>query len=84
MDADKLSAAHKKITAIDGISEQGAVPDPEVMHTLFAEFMAVVGPVGILPIILAANSVPNSPSRPRERHTHPSRPGENMQPDLLQ
>ena len=34
MDADKLSAAHKKITAIDGISEQGAVPDPEVMNTL--------------------------------------------------
>ena len=57
MDPDKLSAAHKKISAIDGISEQGAVPDPEVMNTLFAKFIAIVGPVGILPIIFAVNSV---------------------------
>ena len=33
------------------------MPDPEVMNTLFAKFIAIVGPVGILPIIFAVNAV---------------------------
>ena len=53
---EKVSAAQKKIAPIDGIAEQGVVPDPAVMHTLFAKFMAIAGPVGILPVIFAMNS----------------------------
>ena len=34
IDPAKRSGAYKKIAAVDGIAEQGMVPDPGVMHTL--------------------------------------------------
>ena len=56
IDPAKRSDAYKKIAAVDGIAEQGMVPDPEVMHTLFSRMFAIIGPTGILPIIFAVNS----------------------------
>ena len=56
IDPTKRSDAYKKIAAVDGIAEQGMVPDPEVMHTLFSRLFAIIGPTGILPIIFAVNS----------------------------
>ena len=40
VDADLRSDAYKKVKPIEGIDEQGLVPDPEVMHVLFARMMA--------------------------------------------
>ena len=57
IDADKRGDAYKKVKPVDGIDEQGLVPDPQVMHVLFARLMAILGPLGILPIIFAVNSV---------------------------
>ena len=57
VDADKRGDAYKKVKPVDGIDEQGLVPDPQVMHVLFARLMAILGPLGILPIIFAVNSV---------------------------
>ena len=57
VDADKRGDAYKKVKPVEGIDEQGLVPDPQVMHVLFARLMAVLGPLGILPIIFAVNSV---------------------------
>ena len=57
VDADKRGDAYKKVKPVDGIDEQGLVPDPQVMHVLFARPMAILGPLGILPIIFAVNSV---------------------------
>ena len=56
VDADKRGDAYKKVKPVDGIDEQGLVPDPQVMHVLFARLMAILGPLGILPIIFAVNS----------------------------
>ena len=56
IDPAKRSDAYKKIAAVDGIAEQGMVPDPDVMHTLFSRMFAIIGPTGILPIIFAVNS----------------------------
>ena len=56
IDAQKRSDAYKKVSPVAGIGEQGLVPDPDVMHTLFARLFAILGPVGILPIIFAVNS----------------------------
>ena len=36
IDPQKRSCAYKKVSPVDGITEQGLVPDPDVMHTLFA------------------------------------------------
>ena len=57
VDADKRGDAYKKVKPVEGIDEQGLVPDPQVMHVLFARLMAILGPLGILPIIFAVNSV---------------------------
>ena len=57
IDADKRGDAYKKVKPVEGIDEQGLVPDPQVMHVLFARLMAILGPLGILPIIFAVNSV---------------------------
>ena len=57
IDPQKRSDAYKKVSPVDGITEQGLVPDPDVMHTLFARLFAILGPVGILPVIFAVNSV---------------------------
>ena len=57
IDADKRGDAYKKVKPVDGIDEQGLVPDPQVTHVLFARLMAILGPLGILPIIFAVNSV---------------------------
>ena len=51
VDADKRGDAYKKVKPVEGIDEQGLVPDPQVMHVLFARLMAILGPLGILPII---------------------------------
>ena len=32
--------AYKKVKPVEGIDEQGLVPDPQVMHVLFARLMA--------------------------------------------
>ena len=32
IDADKRGDAYKKVKPVDGIDEQGLVPDPQVMH----------------------------------------------------
>ena len=56
VDADKRGDAYKKVKPVEGIDEQGLVPDPQVMHVLFARLMAILGPLGILPIIFAVNS----------------------------
>ena len=32
VDADKRGDAYKKVKPVDGIDEQGLVPDPQVMH----------------------------------------------------
>ena len=40
VDADKRGDAYKKVKPVDGIDEQGLVPDPQVMHVLFARLMA--------------------------------------------
>ena len=77
VDADKRGDAYKKVKPVDGIDEQGLVPDPQVMHVLFARLMAILGPLGILPIIFAVNSVTTAvnfaPSRHRPR-LHQLRP----------
>jgi len=57
IDPQKRSDAYKKVSPVAGIAEQGLVPDPDVMHTLFSRLFAVLGPVGILPVIFAVNSV---------------------------
>ena len=57
IDADKRGDAYKKVKPVEGIDEQGLVPDPQVMHVPFARLMAILGPLGILPIIFAVNSV---------------------------
>ena len=56
IDPQKRSDAYKKISPVAGIAEQGLVPDPDVMHTLFARLFAILGPVGILP----ADTVPST------------------------
>ena len=58
VDADKRGDAYKKVKPVDGIDEQGLVPDPQVMHVLFARLMAILGPLGILPIIFACCGTP--------------------------
>ena len=35
IDSQKRSDAYKKVPPVDGIAEQGLVPDPDVMHTLW-------------------------------------------------
>ena len=57
IDPQKRSDAYKKVSPVAGIAEQGLVPDPDVMHTLFSRLFAILGPVGILPVIFAVNSV---------------------------
>ena len=57
IDPQKRSDAYKKVSPVAGIVEQGLVPDPDVMHTLFSKLFAILGPVGILPVIFAVNSV---------------------------
>ena len=44
VDADKRGDAYKKVKPVEGIDEQGLVPDPQVMHVLFARLMAILGP----------------------------------------
>ena len=71
VDADKRGDAYKKVKPVDGIDEQGLVPDPQVMHVLFARLMAILGPLGILP----ADQVPClAPVLRRHRHRHGSSP----------
>ena len=42
VDADLRSDAYKKVKPIEGIDEQGLVPDPEeVIHVLFARLMGI-------------------------------------------
>ena len=43
VDADKRGGAYKKVKPVEGIDEQGLVPDPQVMHVLFARLMAILG-----------------------------------------
>ena len=57
IDPQKRSDAYKKVSPVAGIAEQGLVPDPDAMHTLFSKLFAILGPVGILPVIFAVNSV---------------------------
>ena len=57
IDPQKRSGAYKKVSPVAGIAEQGLGPDPDVMHTLFSRLFAIPGPVGILPVIFAVNSV---------------------------
>ena len=56
VDADKRGDAYKKVKPVEGIDEQGLVPDSQVMHVLFARLMAILGPLGILPIIFERQS----------------------------
>ena len=55
VDADKRGDAYKKVKPVEGIDEQGLVPDPQVMHVLFARLMAALTqrvraqPVGPVP-----------------------------------
>ena len=42
----KRPDAYKKVPPVAGIAEQGLVPDPDVMHTLFARLFAILGPDG--------------------------------------
>ena len=42
VDADKRGDAYKKAKPVEGIDEQGLVPDPQVMHVLFARLMAIL------------------------------------------
>ena len=62
VDADKRGDAYKKVKPVEGIDEQGLVPDPQVMHVLFARLMAILGPLGVLPIIFA--QIQNTPKSP--------------------
>ena len=39
VDADKRGDAYKKVKPVEGIDEQGLVPDPQVMHVLFARLI---------------------------------------------
>ena len=55
IDPQKRSDAYKKVSPVAGIAEQGLVPDPDVMHTLFSRLFAILGPVGILPVIFASS-----------------------------
>ena len=47
VDADKRGDAYKKVKPVEGIDEQGLVPDPQVMHVLFARLMAILGPLEV-------------------------------------
>ena len=39
IDPQKRSDAYKKVSPVAGIAEQGLVPDPDVMHTLFSRYV---------------------------------------------
>ena len=41
IDADKRGDAYKKVKPVEGIDEQGLVPDPQVMHVLFDEHILI-------------------------------------------
>ena len=56
IDPRKRSDAYKKVSPVAGIAEQGLVPDPDVMHALFSRLFAILGPVGILPVIFAVKT----------------------------
>ena len=62
VDADKRGDAYKKVKPVEGIDEQGLVPDPQVMHVLFARLMAILSRVGAASMApLAALIAPTHP-----------------------